>query len=496
MQRKIAAIAVMAIVGTVACGEEDAKKMPFTVSKETTRITEPLRADGKVDYVKALNERYGKGVKAEENAFVGYLEIVGTEALNPRICKEVLWRCSGAETPKDAVLWESDRRFSFAGNMEEATGREELCRAMESPWNAEKSPEVADYLAKREKLLDAAVVVAERERWWLPSVASGEPEMISVLLPRLAPVRELVEGLCARAMLRANSSDFNGFMTDVIAAKRLARHVGSGATLIERLIGIASNAQVNITIGGAVGSGTWNPEQCGKLGAAIRELPPISTPADAIDTCERWCILDTVVYMSQQKYGEAGTVMKLFEANAFFNAIDQNAMNYDRVLKMVNELYDDFLAATREPTIAQVETKFAAIRERIETWNRESKNGGTLRRQANETEAEYTERIGRAIVAFLAPVLERAEPLYRRNCQEEAMLEVLLAAAAYRGKTGNWPAELKVLLPEYLNAVPKDAFSENGATDVEYVRTERGVMLRSAAWKVDGAEYRIELGAK
>ena len=41
-------------------------KAPFTVSKDTTGITGPLRADGTVDYVAALNERYGKGGDAGE----------------------------------------------------------------------------------------------------------------------------------------------------------------------------------------------------------------------------------------------------------------------------------------------------------------------------------------------------------------------------------------------------------------------------------------------
>ena len=41
-----------------------------TISKETTYITEPLRADGYPDYVAALNQRFSQGVTPENNAAV------------------------------------------------------------------------------------------------------------------------------------------------------------------------------------------------------------------------------------------------------------------------------------------------------------------------------------------------------------------------------------------------------------------------------------------
>ena len=51
----------------------------FTVSVATTGITSPVRGDGTVDYVAASNERYGKDVTPENNAFTRWLEVMGTE---------------------------------------------------------------------------------------------------------------------------------------------------------------------------------------------------------------------------------------------------------------------------------------------------------------------------------------------------------------------------------------------------------------------------------
>ncbi len=74
-----------------------AGKIPFTISKETTVATQPLMPDGTVDYVAALNERYGKGATPENNGFVVWLKVVGTEKLPAKA--EVLKMCGGSRAP-------------------------------------------------------------------------------------------------------------------------------------------------------------------------------------------------------------------------------------------------------------------------------------------------------------------------------------------------------------------------------------------------------------
>ncbi|MGA2259294.1 MAG: hypothetical protein ABSG53_31865 [Thermoguttaceae bacterium] len=46
----------------------------MTISKETTYITGPLRKDGYVDYIAALNQRFREGVTPENNAAVPFLK--------------------------------------------------------------------------------------------------------------------------------------------------------------------------------------------------------------------------------------------------------------------------------------------------------------------------------------------------------------------------------------------------------------------------------------
>ncbi len=54
-------------------------QVAVTISKETTYITEPLRKDGYLDYVAALNRRSSQGVTPENNAAVLFWKAVGPE---------------------------------------------------------------------------------------------------------------------------------------------------------------------------------------------------------------------------------------------------------------------------------------------------------------------------------------------------------------------------------------------------------------------------------
>src|SRR6184192_2449765 len=64
-------VAVLGVSG-FAVGDEakaDAPATPrFAISKETTYVAGPVRADGTIDYVEAINERLSQGVTKENNA--------------------------------------------------------------------------------------------------------------------------------------------------------------------------------------------------------------------------------------------------------------------------------------------------------------------------------------------------------------------------------------------------------------------------------------------
>ena len=55
----------------------------ITVSHETTRILRPLRGDGYVDYVAALNQMASQGVTPKNNAAVLFVQALGLDDFKP-----------------------------------------------------------------------------------------------------------------------------------------------------------------------------------------------------------------------------------------------------------------------------------------------------------------------------------------------------------------------------------------------------------------------------
>ena len=77
-------------------GQQPAEKphVAITISKETTYITGPLRKDGYVDYVAALDERFREGVTPENNAAVPFLKAMGPGIIDAK-CRDEYFRRLG-----------------------------------------------------------------------------------------------------------------------------------------------------------------------------------------------------------------------------------------------------------------------------------------------------------------------------------------------------------------------------------------------------------------
>src|SRR5690349_10746497 len=67
-------LVVLSLTATAFAADDDAPLPPFFLAKETTFFSGPLRKDGTVDYVAAINEELGRGVTRENNAAIPLLE--------------------------------------------------------------------------------------------------------------------------------------------------------------------------------------------------------------------------------------------------------------------------------------------------------------------------------------------------------------------------------------------------------------------------------------
>jgi hypothetical protein len=471
--RKLITLGVV-VLGTcsiVRAEEATTNPLPrFTLGNATTVLEKPLKRDGSPHYLQAINERYSKGVTPQNNAFVTYLEIVGTgtTTMSAQHRDQVLPMCGAQATKEGATVWERNKRFLMEGN--DATTREAMKSAMQEPWQADDHPAVAEYLKERDKLLDHALVMAAREKWWVPYVAIDSQDMKNALLPSMTPARDMAEALCARAMLKAGNGDFDGFLRNVIAAKRLARHVGSGAMVPEWLIGTGMDRQANLTI--AASAARWNEKQCLQLRQELADLPAMARVHELTDVWERWRTLETVMSLSKGLVVQRRNGINL-------KTIEQARVNYDAVLRLVNGILDELVAAMKEPSMADAAAKTEALALQMEQWAKEygETNDRSLAPKEGENDADYSARVGRAIVVHFAPSMAGMHESNRRHMQQELMTDALLAAAAFRARTGDWPKTLDQLVPLHLKAPPRDLFAKDRA--VKYVVGSEKVRIYS-----------------
>ena len=80
-----------------------------------------------------------------------------------------------------------------------------------------------------------------------------------------------------------------------MAVKKLARHVASGQSLIERLVGVAINSLADESLGTIVGSGQLNDAKFADFSARLGQLKPLRSIVDALDESERWSQLNLLI---------------------------------------------------------------------------------------------------------------------------------------------------------------------------------------------------------
>ena len=127
-------------------------RLAVTISKETTYITAPLRSDGTVDYVAALNQRSSEGATPENNAVVLLLQAAGPAVIDSKSRERFFKMLGIAPLPEKGPYLESyaayfDRKSPGATAPKEGQGPnlskehwDEFFRLGERPWSKTEFP--------------------------------------------------------------------------------------------------------------------------------------------------------------------------------------------------------------------------------------------------------------------------------------------------------------------------------------------------------------------
>jgi hypothetical protein len=412
----------------------------FKISKETTYVTGPVRADGTIDYVEAINAEFAKGVTKENNAAIPVLEAVALR--DPGLASHYTLVRAKLSMPAPAASPDNTPQAQPP----------DFDKAGEGPWTADRFPAVAQWLTDHQKSLDLLVSASQRDQYFMPLVREhADDPIVNVLLPHLNYVRESANALRARAMLRLGSDDSDGFCRDILAIVRLGRLNTHAPTLVENLVGTGMEAIGLDAIKIAAAGGWLSETQVEKLLTDLRNAPPRRTMSEAFDGGERGFLLEFL--QAAAVHGVAKVQDQLAQVgqrNDFkLPPIDPANKDWNAALRKANAWYDRLAAIGKLPTYRQrlaaasaVNRDLSALRVRLSGWQ------GVL--------SPFEDRL----FAFLLPAMERAYTAEARLAVNEKLTQTALALSGIRSKTGEYPPDLKVLVPTYFKEVPIDDFTE------------------------------------
>jgi hypothetical protein len=460
----VAMVLAMLVAPAAALGDEppiviggSAKKAPFTISKETTVLTEPLRNDGGVDYVGAMNRRYGQGVKAEENGFVVWAGLLGEKQLGSQ--GQGIMRMAGRGMPSEPEAWVPMQRYGEGQGLSEANAfaaSETLRACAAKVWKAEDEPLVAGFLAAAKDALARADEATRRPKWWAPRV-SKDDRMLMAPVMGLSTSREVATALGARATLRAGAGDFDGFLADVQTMRRLGQRA-RGDSMSGVIMGCTIDAMADRVIGVVAGRGNLTGEQCAAPGRALDALPRVSALDQAVDVCERWSALD---YVQMVAAGEISQLAAVVDGDGqMLFSIDAKSVDWDVVLRGINASVDESLRIVSTQDAVARGARVAARKKRQEAaWTAEVRKlpvALMLAKKATETREAYSARVLAGLERLFSSDLEPMAEFQQRTWLRDDLARVVVAAGAYKAREGRWPATVAELVPRDLKAAPLD----------------------------------------
>ncbi len=485
-------------------------KIKITISRKTTYVLGPINADGTINYVAAINKMSSKGVTPQNNAAIPLIHAVGPEKIPKQVRVQTFKILKMRLLPEkgeyfqDLEDYEQVRAEKAGTESDSDAVEQQLGRVMRAPWSAKDYPLVADWLKVNEKPLVLAVAASKRPRYYIPLLSLSKPPwMLDAFLPPICQFRRMSIALTVRAMLKAGSGDIAAARADLLVIHRLARLIGQGPMLIDRLVAASIETTACDAASVLATSGRLAAAQAKAHLADLQSLPALPGVTEAIDNTERFFGLDSVMLLSRQ--GMAGL-------KALTGTIDQQAeklpeqrlsLDWDMFLVKVNQLYDRQMVVFRKNSFAERKQASAAYERSLtelkikvgkigpKGWKQLERKIKTLSGKPTAARREVSETMADLLVSIIMPNISRASEIHDRVVMQRRLTEVALALAVCKAERRRYPRNLVELKPKYLKEIPDDLFTEK---PLRYKRTDKGYLLYSVGpnMKDDGGRGRDE----
>ncbi|MCU0963339.1 MAG: DUF1559 domain-containing protein [Pirellulaceae bacterium] len=424
---------------------------PLRIARETTYVTQPLTPDGeRVDYFAAIErEFYPANLATEENGYRLIFQRLGPAPDAPawqidQICEKLgldpvqlrpdvkfeepdtflrayLHRPEFSEADAQLIdqLRARYRPSALDAQLEDegpAVDAEELLsERLRAPWTGDDLPMMAQWLEQNNAALDVLTEAVAKSTLAIPLVREDAGHtLIEMLWPEMQRTRSFARGLAARANYRIGTGDLDGAINDVIACKRLGRHVGHGVTIVDLLVGIAVEGIADSI--GLAGSLDHPPtrDQLQRLVGAWDELPPRSSFAEHM-LLERFTALEIIQSLAHDGELSASVGVWFRLPMGLERAMGVIGLNWNLVAHRINAHYDALVNHRAAPITPRLHAKLLVSR------------------------AARSEFVADELAALFLPALDAIqEAVHRCECAEN-MKRIAVAMLLYERDHGTLP---------------------------------------------------------
>ncbi len=467
-------------------------QQPIIISRETTYLTGPLREDGRVDYLRAVNERVARGVTPENNAVVLFLQAVGPAVIN-QDCRERYFAALGIEPLPESgdYFVELDDAFPKDNEQRDDDGRSERDRLWDgyedsciAPWTAADYPEIAQFIGTNQKAIDLLVQASQRPKFYDPAVGPdpAKETMIQTIASDVVQKhRRISEALVSRAMLRLGSGDADGSRADLLASHRLARVVGA-ATGDRWLISFVIARRAARADAAWAHYGHRSAGEIRQYRQELVKLPPRESLAAVYDGVERFFSLEMLIWLANspadQFARDSGWIARGEQVKKAVARLCKDGMiDWNETLRTTCTSFDELVTIVKVVDRHERHRRAVAFAKKAKESAKQAA-APALYEPSRLDDPEARSRIGRNLAA--KPFNSIAGiALLSIECQDDhrmrmAMGELALALAQYRAEKGAYPTRLNALVPQYVAEIPDDVHSDG---PLRYRKTGDGYVL-------------------
>lgn len=465
-----------------------APKRGYTISKETTYFTGPLKPDGTIDFIAAVNEHFAKGVTDSNNA---------ARIIIPRIDPDSLGR--GLTDHHNSILsalkvdpaeFEGTARFGdfeyFAreAKIAENETSDIFSAALKRPWTEDEFPDLERWLTAMREPLDIIAKASRLERFYLPYVAGADNDSLAcVLLEHVQATRTLARAYAIRANLHMGNGNWQEAWDDILAIKRLGRLVGQGQSAVQVLVGVAITGIACESATRFIDTADTNAVNWEDL-LATWQIGPIADTSESLGVSERAMFIQVACQLEDKidfpvpwvdsGQGEFTVAANKLVVSTMQQMLRSSEADLDDTLRFANKFYDRMVELSTM-------TDIRARNEAINSFNKDV--AADLHVDPNKSLAaqvffakpqDPSRQVANVLLSQLLPAVDAVNRAHWRTQASQQVVQLALAARVVQAQTGNLPESLRQLEP----LVEESAFVQPSTGDsIQAVYGDRELVI-------------------